>query len=65
MYIPDGCEGLLCGRCLRNLVDEREPPWWPNHRQRQELLVARLFGRSLPGSVCQHVASFNAKWYWP
>ena len=38
MYIPDGVNSPLCGDCL--LLNE--PPWWPNHMERQRLKVWRL-----------------------
>ena len=73
MYIPDGCEGVaLCRRYLRLFLDGREPPWWPSHRQRQELLVARLFGPpaamtayELPEFLCEHIAAFSTRWWVP
>ena len=37
MYIPDGVNEPLCGRCL----DLNEPPWYPNNRQRAVLYFQR------------------------
>ena len=62
MHIPDWIDRALCGDCM----DLEEPPWWPNHRQRCELLVWYCFGRDRPSrqlpaldcDLCCAVASF-------
>ena len=72
MYIPDPCQRPLCGHCSDRFYYGGEPPWWPNHRQRTEMLVEKLFNRAafgsefhLPENVCQRIASYNAIFGWP
>ena len=36
MYIPDGVHGALCGDCLDLFIEGKEPPWYPNNRQRAD-----------------------------
>ena len=65
MYITDWVGAPLCDRCM----DLEEPPWWPNHRQRCELLVWYCFGRNrncqelpaLDWDACCAIASFVAE----
>jgi len=68
--------GPLCAGCL----DLEEPSWWPNHRQRCELFVWRMFGNGvnhrqhrvwaprrleLHWDLCCAIASFVSKPWLP
>ena len=61
MYIPDGADGPLCGRCMQL----EEPPWVPNHRQRMERKAERLFRGILPEVVTVWIGRFLAKPGYP
>ena len=71
MYIMDGIDAPLCGRCLQVAIDGGGPPWWPNERQRWRLRVERLFLRQLrhdppiPAEVCHRIAAFVARPWVP
>ena len=79
MYNPDDLwhDGPLCNRCM----ELEEPPLWPNHRQRCELFVWRMFGNGvnhhhqhrewaprrleLHWDLCCAIASFVSKPWLP
>ena len=61
------CGRPLCEACSHRYLFGWGPPWYPNHEQRCQLLVRRLFERQaedtvymLPGEVCDRVAGFLA-----
>ena len=62
----------LCEACAHRYLFGWGPPWYPNHEQRCQLLVRRLFERQadgtvymLPEHVCDHVADFLAETWRP
>ena len=62
----------LCEVCSQRYLLGLTPPWYPNHEQRCQLLVRRLFERQaedtvymLPGEVCDRVAGFLAEPWRP
>ena len=69
-YTPQGMP--VCEVCSLRYLLGLTPPWYPNHEQRCQLLVRRLFERQaedtaymLPGHVCDHVAGFLAQPWRP
>ena len=62
----------LCEQCSLRYLLGLTPPWYPNHEQRCELHVRRLFEVQaedtvymLPGEVCDRVAGFLAEPWRP
>ena len=57
----------LCNSCARRHLHGLGPPWYPNHVQRCELLIRRVFHRQangtrylLPDALCVRIAGFMA-----
>ena len=72
MYIPDGIEQALCGRCLDRIIDheraseggleELRPRWQPDKRARR---ASQLYLAKLPAFVVANIAAFEVGQWVP